>query len=376
MAYTSYHTRVQFTANSNVYTIPIWALRISAVPYSGLGTTTVRLFDGRNKQRVDGWLLRAEFDWPQLKASDHDNFTNLVNDIVAAGTVDIDFDPDDNLGQKVATFVAEDLGDMIQALFRGRVRRRPAAAQFIGSNVLSEVPDWILGGTFDFSDADDIYLFTAGSIVSSGGTVSAWTDLSGNGETLDTQSQAAAAPVLSAINGQNSIKFNNSSDNLWSTNTGRAFSTDPDDDAYLWIVMLLPNAGNGIWYDGTNPSGLQLNRDGLGKAAINNGGSNVLVSTTSIDDGNPHIIELKMEGSSDNWELWIDGTQEDTEVVATSISTSSSGRRRAGDFADAVTNGAENLELSFVKAMSSIPDAARLSAIRAELASMYGITLP
>lgn len=145
MAWNDYNTEVTVTANSNTYTIPVWALDLKVVPWTGNSTYAIELFDGRYKNRIEGYRLVAEFKWAQLKQVDHALFGDMIEDIATEGCATIDFDPNDAPGIRVATFVLTDASNIINAIFEGRVRMRPGVMAFISKIVYSTVPAWVTG---------------------------------------------------------------------------------------------------------------------------------------------------------------------------------------------------------------------------------------
>lgn len=144
MAWNSYHTEVKLTANGNDYTVPIWLLNVRAEPWSGSGQIAQTTYDKREFQKIEGYRIWADFNWPQFKTADHESLSNILSDIVTAGGVTIDFDPVDNPGLRTLAFVIYNADEFIKAVFDGRMRRRPSNAQFVSADIQDTVPCWIL----------------------------------------------------------------------------------------------------------------------------------------------------------------------------------------------------------------------------------------
>lgn len=151
MSYQGYHKQVRITVDSATYDVNIDDLKINAFPYSGAGNYNIQLFDGRHKTRLDGWKVRAAFDWQQFDLSDHEQWEEIMVALEANNyECEIDFDFTDAPGQRTETFVVENADSLISAIFDKRGHIRPASVSFISTNVLSSVPLWIVGDTQSF----------------------------------------------------------------------------------------------------------------------------------------------------------------------------------------------------------------------------------
>lgn len=138
MAWTAYHTEVEVSAGAT-HTIPISFVRIRAVPYSGTGSIVTELFDGRRKQRIDGWRHEVEMRWAQLSDTDHIVVTDAIEDLINNGGT-IDFDPPNN---KNITLIAQNASDLFEALFDLRIRKRPAQVTLVSTTVEASPKSWI-----------------------------------------------------------------------------------------------------------------------------------------------------------------------------------------------------------------------------------------
>lgn len=183
MAYENFHDKVQIVVNGNTYNVDIWNLELRGIPYSGTGSISVKLFDGRRKTRIDGWKIRADFSWDQLDLDQHEVWESILADLEAAnGTCTIDFDYVTREGERIGTFQLEDADNVLHAIFDGRGRKRPASISFIGRDVLVSLPAWIVGDTsgfipgalyytndvgvvkMDLDGTNDVQIFKSGSV--------------------------------------------------------------------------------------------------------------------------------------------------------------------------------------------------------------------
>jgi hypothetical protein len=143
MSWERYHTDVRLVSGTGVeYDLPLQKLSVKAKPYSRTGSTTTELFDGRYKQRIDGWRIEATLSWSELPTADHEGFVDMIEDLALSG-IDVEFDPDlaDVTGapaKRVNGMVFSRLDEALEAAFDGRVRSRPSSFDLVTSEPIPE----------------------------------------------------------------------------------------------------------------------------------------------------------------------------------------------------------------------------------------------
>jgi len=150
--FTSYLPSVKLTVDTTDYTIPIWNLTLTLVPWSGIGTPHQTMADGTVRQKVEGWHIRVEFQSTFSHSTLTDDQCTATSAILAAydyGSVIVDFDPIDHVGKRLLTLVIEDGDGMGGAQFIGRVRQKEFSVTMITETPLATgaIPSWFAGDT-------------------------------------------------------------------------------------------------------------------------------------------------------------------------------------------------------------------------------------
>lgn len=286
MAWNTFNCNARFTANSLSWTIPIWNMRLDLVPYVGSGATAVKLFDGRYVQRVDGWHLRATFNWPQVRVDDNDAIVDMICAAVEQGTVVVDFDYTDNPGVAVETFVLEDVQSAINATFNGRGRARPVSLTLISNTVLTEKPDWLIGGESDAIVFGTIYYVTdagdllRGDIADGGNETVIFEDA-----TFDIQ-QVALDPTV-----QNP-------DIYFATGAGDIYRCNRDGLNAVLIYNGTAATVQGLRVDVANDYIFMLNNASITRIALDGTGATTIAST--IEDFSAGNVTDKMDIDREN----------------------------------------------------------------------------
>jgi hypothetical protein len=224
---------------------------------------------------------------------------------------------------------------------------------------------------FEFSDTEDVFLFTPESIIASGNKVIQWTDTTMNNHNLGPDSDN---PDLGTLNGEDAVLLNDDDDDLISSDTD-VIPTDNSKDIYLWIVFNTTDSNGTIFSqvfgDGGNVSfRVHIFVDNL---RVSNDGSTVFTSTTDVANGNNHLMELQMDasGPANNWTLKIDGTQEAQATEAGGVG-GNGGILRLGRFSTA-SAGANPANIAFMKCTDGLTDTDRIDAIRTALGEKFNI---
>jgi len=153
MAFQSFHTEIQFVVGGSTYDVRIQSLSAALKPVKLGGEIAVELFDGRKRQRVDGYRLMLDLTWGQLDGDSNETLTSAVFAALDAGVCDVKLDPDKASsdpggGQKTLPgMVFTDASSAIEASFDLMVRARPASVSLESDRLLSqadaETYDWI-----------------------------------------------------------------------------------------------------------------------------------------------------------------------------------------------------------------------------------------
>ena len=146
--FTSFLPNVKITVDSVNYTIPVWDLSLTLVPWSGIGSPNQELADGRVRQKIRGWHIKVVFD----ATFSHETTGQCAGGeaIDAAynfGSLIIDLDPVDNVGDRVLTLVMVDGKRFSEAQFDGHVRNRRFTVTMITEDLIAtgSIPAWFAG---------------------------------------------------------------------------------------------------------------------------------------------------------------------------------------------------------------------------------------
>lgn len=147
--FTSFLPNIKITVDAAVFTIPIWDLSLTLVPWSGIGTPQQELADGRYRQKIRGWHIKVQFDatFSHGPALDNCNAKDAIEAAYDFGSLIIDFDPVDNAGDRVLTLVMADGKNFSKAEFDGHVRDRRFAVSMITEDLIAtgSIPAWFAG---------------------------------------------------------------------------------------------------------------------------------------------------------------------------------------------------------------------------------------
>jgi hypothetical protein len=247
---------------------------------------------------------------------------------------------------------------------------------------------------FSFLDSDTIWLGTPASIVASGGLLTSWDDLATSPADMNTTdlSGSPTQPTVDAADSDfgTSIVLNSLNDHR-ATATATKFNIGgASSDVYIWFVFKSTyTAGDGVffWYaqqtgvdGGTAYTAMHHDIFQSGELTFQIGGvgaSATAQSTTALDDGVPHLIEIEYDGSANTVKMWVDGTLEDTTASVADLDgfLGTNKSLHIGRFSS--TGGdpeATNGEMAVLKINDAIPSAARITAVRAYCRDNLGVT--
>jgi len=147
--YNAYLPAIAITTNGVDYTIPIWDLSLTVIPWSGGVGPAQELADGSFRQKVRGWhvVVDLSMNFSVVNTDDHCNATQMINNMYQGGTGLFDFDPVDNNGTRTLTLVLKDPQGGIQTGFEGKVRYRKQKLTLITQTpyATGAIPAWIAG---------------------------------------------------------------------------------------------------------------------------------------------------------------------------------------------------------------------------------------
>lgn len=153
MAFQTFHTEIQFVVGSSTYDVRIQSLSALMKPVKLGGEIAVELFDGRKRQRVDGYRLLLDLTWGQLDGQSNETLHQATLAALDAGVCDVKLDPDKASsdpggGQKtLPDMVFTDASSAIEASFDLMVRARPASVSLESDRLLTQTEsqdyDWI-----------------------------------------------------------------------------------------------------------------------------------------------------------------------------------------------------------------------------------------
>lgn len=146
MAWNLYQQSVTAQVGSSTFVLPMGSLKLANEPVSRSGSLAVPLFNGRVVQQIDGWYVKATFDYAELSGGADDTVREFIEAILDAGSCTIDFDPDDEFAPTAHTidFVLLEAPGAVQATFSGRARGRSAAFQLISRRQFTEPIEWLI----------------------------------------------------------------------------------------------------------------------------------------------------------------------------------------------------------------------------------------
>jgi len=330
MGYTGFLKNVTLYDGTTTYTIPIWNLKIKQAPWHSSGQMMVQYFHGKHSTRIQGFETTAEFEMV-FSGADGENdqlWSALLNDIAEDVEWVIDFDPDDDPGVRVGTFVLADSAKTHQALIAGKIRGRSTATKWI-STAKAESTRWWYTCASDpdpFFDAIDLLNYTQSSITRSGANLTSWENkgtLGADGDLQNTGPYITTDGLPSDINldaasGDYVVSITTDEESVASTNstgdgiTGLNTAIGGTDSLFEIMCIAKVAAGNASgpifsWGDSSAGSaGLYISH-GNGPAWQMFGGSDFTSPLQAWDDGAWHVYRWRADLSADYILSEIDG---------------------------------------------------------------------
>lgn len=147
--FTSFLPNILITVNGANFTIPVWNLSLTLVPWTGIDKPNQELADGRFRQKIRGWHIKVDFDATFSHEPDSGNSaaTRAIEAAYDFGSMIIDFDPIDNVGDRVLTLVVAEGKQFASAQFDGHVRNRRFEVSMITQDIFATaaIPAWFAG---------------------------------------------------------------------------------------------------------------------------------------------------------------------------------------------------------------------------------------
>jgi len=386
MAYEDgYLKEVTFYDGTTTYTIPVWNLRLRAIPYHASGAVHLEYFYGKNVQRIQGFRIECEMDLNfSHNGTDNESWSDLLDDISNDVTWTIDFDPD-NAGTRTGEFVMAESPVPLGANFSGHIRNRPMKTRWVSPDILADMP-WFLGCEADpnpLSDLTDLLLHMPSTMSDSGGTLTEWpnTGSLGSGYNLGTvPAHAAGAPTV-VTDGDlgDVIKFTATNQSIHSDTaddyTGLNLSTDTYE---IWCVFM-PDGTNGgnVWYWdlGTGQSTWNVvdgSTPGLSTTINNNERSSNVPDWVGAGGTWNVWRSIRVGGTSGNWTTNLNGVYVDSEDSSSTMS-GVDGYHGMGD-PFPVTSAALNLQIGMFKAVDGLLSKGRSREIYAYMRDTWNMS--
>ena len=152
--FTSFLPAIKITVDATSYTIPVWNLSLTLVPWSGLGQPQQEMPDGTFRQKVRGWHIEVEFDakFSHAQSSGQDDGCTATSAIEAAydfGSLIIDFDPIDHVGKRLLTLVMASADNFSTVKFDGHIHNKSFGVSMITKDKIATgaIPSWFAGDT-------------------------------------------------------------------------------------------------------------------------------------------------------------------------------------------------------------------------------------
>ena len=147
MAWTTYHKDVTATVGSDSYTLPTGNLELMNDPVSKAGSFALQRINSSFKQRIDGWMVLARFDYSELSGGVDADIRSMVEAALnsTTGIITVNFDPLNEYPAEDRTidFILKAAPNAVVATFEGRARKRRSNFEMISRRQFTAPIEWI-----------------------------------------------------------------------------------------------------------------------------------------------------------------------------------------------------------------------------------------
>lgn len=380
-----------------------------------VGTLTIYFSDGESLQEVASLLSARLSSQTEMKQALHpelygwDYFIPGTKTWRAESTVLQLVDADSSLRKKyLYDLEYAYLNDtLLNFVFEG-----PSGAQYTSQGYLS---GWEIGGGFEdgyqgsfsvqgvtvlelsqvfpWDDDADVLLLTPASIGASGGVLTTWTDLSGEGNSLGSTYGSWQVPGVGEEARIGRYVYPIAAFDMGDVNTRvNRHSADVEtpmapvqaSDSYLWFVFKTGDGEGGDLFNVVNAGGTSnflISLDGAGIISVTPNGqaTDILSSSEGVDDNEWHLLEYFGDVTNGDIFLWIDGVLVDSDIEWDDQQNFASG----SDYFLSVftaygkaSTHAHPARIALAKWTAGMPSAGRIAEIRAYLRDYWGLNLP